>query len=114
MEPRLQILQLKTSNTCQAQSQLNINSSSDSTQSQLNSTFTQTTELGTTQLKLVSLMAFPTTFVVLVVTTNVVGTTILINSLNIGQFNFEVFMGGNEPKILSGEIWPPSQKEPSI
>ena len=59
-------------------------------------------------------MVFPTTFVVLVVTTNVVGTTLLINSLNIGQFNFEVFMGGNEPKILSGEIWPPSQKEPSI
>ena len=57
----------KTSNTCQAQSQLNINSSSvstqlnlnstqlhlNSTQSQLNSTSTQTNELGTTHLKLV-------------------------------------------------------------
>ena len=49
-------------------------------------------------------MVVPTTFVGPVVPTNVVGTTIHINSLKIGQFDFEVFLGGNEPKILYGEI----------
>ena len=52
----------------------------------------------------ITLMVVPTTFVGPVVPTNVVGTTIHINSLKIGQFDFEVFLGGNEPKILYGVI----------
>ena len=47
---------MKSSNNCRAQSQLNFNSSSAATQLNLNSTSKQTTELGTTQLKLVYLI----------------------------------------------------------
>ena len=59
-------------------------------------------------------MVVPTNFVVPVVTTNVVGTTIHINSLKIGQFNFKFFCEEINKKILLREIWPPSQKEPTV
>ena len=54
-------------------------------------------------------MVVPTTFAEPVVPTNVVGTTIHINSLEIGQFNF--FWEEMNKKIISGEIWPPSQND---
>ena len=46
-----------------------------------------------------------TSFVEPDVPANVVGTTIHINFLKIGQFNFKVFLGGNEQKnILKGDM----------
>ena len=53
----------------------------------------------------ISLMGFPITFVGPVVPTNVVGTTIHINSLKTGQFNLKVFLGGHEQRnIIRGDM----------
>ena len=56
-------------------------------------------------------MFVPTTFVGKVVPTNVVGTTVHTKSLKIGQIRkpCQSFLRGNEQKILSGYICPPSQ-----
>ena len=55
----------------------------------------------------ISSMAVPTT----VVPTNVVETTVHIDSLKIGQFNFKVFWKEINKEIPLGEIWPPSQND---
>ena len=46
----------------------------------------------------ISLMIVPITFIRPVGPTNVVRTTIHINSLKTGQYNFKVFLGGHEKK----------------
>ena len=47
-----------------------------------------------------SLMLFLFNFVGPVVLTNVVGTTIHINSSKTGQFNLKVFLGGHDQRII--------------